>query len=302
MNYYRLYNLSVCSDIWFPDLEACAIKQLPNPDITIQQGNLADFDHGQGECIGPFLHACENELWMNIPRIATFHISNGQDITYEPAVGIDQNSLSVFIMASCFGALLMQRGYLILHGNAIQIDDGCVICVGHSGAGKSTLAAAMLQKGYPLFSDDLCAIDNAGKIIPGLPRLKIWKDVANILKINTENLIRVREGLEKYYLPMGNGYAEQSIPIKSIYILATHNNLDLQVKRVKGFEKFNYLRAHTYRKRFIRSQDQQKQHLLDCSHLGKNIKISMLNRPKDKFEINELVDFILEDNSSNARL
>ena len=57
-----------------------------------------------------------------------------------------------------YGALLMQRKILPLHGSAVAIDGKAYAIVGDSGAGKSTLASAFLNKGYQLLSDDVIAV------------------------------------------------------------------------------------------------------------------------------------------------
>jgi serine kinase of HPr protein (carbohydrate metabolism regulator) len=41
-----------------------------------------------------------------------------------------------------------------------------VLVCGGSGAGKSTVAAALVQRGYPLVTDDVCAVSPSGTAAP----------------------------------------------------------------------------------------------------------------------------------------
>jgi hypothetical protein len=56
-----------------------------------------------------------------------------------------------------------------LHGAAVARGDGSLLLLGPAGAGKSTLAAALERHGYAFMSDDACAIDEHGRVLPGPP-------------------------------------------------------------------------------------------------------------------------------------
>ena len=64
------------------------------------------------------------------------------------------------------GIILMQRKILPLHGSAVAIDGKAYAFIGESGAGKSTLAAAFMNKGYELMTDDIVAISFKHNEIP----------------------------------------------------------------------------------------------------------------------------------------
>ena len=62
----------------------------------------------------------------------------------------------------------MQRGRLVLHGNALHKNGRTIACLGPSGAGKSTLAYFLIKNGWNLISDDLLAINKNGEVYPGI--------------------------------------------------------------------------------------------------------------------------------------
>ena len=88
--------------------------------------------------------------------------------------------------AASMGALLHQRGLLAIHGSAVRNDKNTCIITGKSGVGKSSLAAGLLELGYTLVADDISVIgnlENGGFFVhPGIPSLKLWKDVLLHLK------------------------------------------------------------------------------------------------------------------------
>ena len=72
--------------------------------------------------------------------------------TAEGSLGSD---IRVFLLGSCLGALLHQRGVLALHASAIETDQGAVLFMGDSGMGKSTTLQAFIKRGYKMLADDI---------------------------------------------------------------------------------------------------------------------------------------------------
>ena len=210
---FSAYNLIIESELTLPELLPCLNACLP--DVHILIGSVSD----DGQQLGPFLWVATDTLWLQIPHIARFLISKGNEIVIDPEPGIDEDSLRVFLLGSAIGALLFQRGYLVLHGNAIRIGDLCMVCVGYSGAGKSTLAAGFMQRGHAVLADDVVPVDSLCRALPGFPRIKLWQDVADKLAINTADLRRIRPNTEKFNYPLGQLFTDQPLPIRWVYLL-----------------------------------------------------------------------------------
>jgi hypothetical protein len=56
-----------------------------------------------------------------------------------------------------------------LHGAAVAKGDAALLVLGPAGAGKSTISAALNRHGFAFMSDDACAIDDSGQVLPGPP-------------------------------------------------------------------------------------------------------------------------------------
>ncbi|MBF8278212.1 MAG: serine kinase of the HPr protein, regulates carbohydrate metabolism [Candidatus Brocadiaceae bacterium] len=83
-----------------------------------------------------------------------------------------------------FCALMYYNGLLPVHGSAVNVDGKGVIFLGNSGSGKSTAAAFCRLLGYPIMSDDLCALnrqDNGFFLNPVFPSVKLHSESASTL-------------------------------------------------------------------------------------------------------------------------
>jgi hypothetical protein len=143
-----------------------------------------------------------DELRLQIWDVGHFRILGGQQIGWCPAQpGLSPAELRTYLLGSAFGALLIQRGLLVLHGNALERDGRAIVCLGASGAGKSTLACALMQQGWRLLADDLVAITPEGMVLPGIPRIKLWEDAVRSFGFSSELWIPVAAGIAKYLMP-----------------------------------------------------------------------------------------------------
>lgn len=290
---FSAYNLSIHSDLDLPELPRCAQTGLA-ADVTIRLGKVPPDGLPEGKQLGPFLWVTPDQLWLQIPHVARFWVRGGHCIDIEPEPGIDEDSVRVFLLGSALGALLFQRGYLVLHGNAIRIGDQVMVCVGPSGAGKSTLAAGFMQRGYDILADDVVPVDAQCRALPGFPRIKLWQDVADKLHIDTSDLKRIRPGMEKFNLPLPAPHPEP-LPIRWIYILSSNSEAAFEFTPIQGMKRFLPLRANTYRAKYMGGMALKAEHLKLCGQLAGQIRLVRVTRPKSGFDLDGLIDHLLAD-------
>ena len=295
---YTAYRLAIDSEIALPELRTGDSDAIA--DVTIRRGSVAADGFDGATQIGPFLRSSPRALWLEVPKVARFLIEDGDTITVDAAPGIDDASVRVFLLGSAFGALLFQRKWLVLHGNAVAIDDACLVCVGPSGAGKSTLAAALVQRGHALLADDVVPINGEGNALPGQARIKLWRDAAQHLKVDTTPLNRVRPQLEKFNLPAAQAISDRALPLRWVYILQQHPRDTFVFEPIRGMHRLAPLRANTYRNRFLAGMQLQAHHLQQCASLANRIRLVRVTRPSQGFRLNELADRILEDARAHA--
>jgi hypothetical protein len=291
------YNLVIDSELELPELHQAAADRIQAIDVTIRWGAVpaergADPDD-------PLLRASSREARLRVPEVARFWVRDGREIVIDPEPQADEDSIRVYLLGSAFGVLLFQRGYLVLHGNAVQIGDRCMVCVGHSGAGKSTLAAAFLRRGYSILADDVVPVDAQCNALPGFPRIKLWQDTASQMDIDTTTLRRIIPDMEKFNFPVNEHFATQPLPVRWVYILSGEDQPDIRLEPLYGMERFSPLRGNTYRVEFLQDMGLSAEHLRLVGQLAARIRLVRVSRSNQGFELDALVDRILADISDH---
>lgn len=294
---FTAYNLTIESELDLPELPLCT-QETSAPDVSIRIAKVPPDGLPEGKQLGPFLWVTPDQLWLQVPRIARFWVRGGHNIDIDPEPGIDEDSLRVFLLGSALGALLFQRGHLVLHGNAIRIGNQVMVCVGQSGAGKSSLAAGFMQRGYDILADDVVPVDAQCRALPGFPRIKLWQDVADKLNIDTGALKRIRPGIEKYNLPLLT-LNLTPLPIRWVYILRGENTDDISIDSIQGMQRFLPLRANTYRVKYLEGMTLKAEHLKLCGQLASHIRLARVARPRQGFKLDGLIDHLLADMAAN---
>lgn len=296
--HYTSYGLSISSTIALPELQTLDRKP-EQADVEIRIGQVGEGGLDNGKQLGPFLWASPDALSLEVPNVARFLVREGREIVVEPVPGIDEDSVRVFLLGSAFGALLFQRGLLVLHGNAVRVGDQCLVCVGPSGAGKSTLAAGFMQRGHEILADDVVPVDAECRAVPGFPRLKLWRDAVDRLDIDAGPLKRIRPETEKFNYPLVRQFAEKPLPVRWVYILGTHQRSDTVFETIHGMQRFQPLHNNTYRVRFLQGMALKGEHLQLCGRLAGRIRLTQVTRPQKGFELESLMDRILADIADN---
>ena len=296
---YSAYSLSIQSELALPELLTDDKQPAGPPDVNVRICAVSPNGLPDGQQLGSFLWASPDCLWFHVPQVARFLVQHGKTIHVDPEPGIDEDSVRVFLLGSALGALMFQRGHLVLHGNAIQVGRHCMVCVGQSGAGKSTLAAGFMQRGYSILSDDVVPVDIACLALPGFPRIKLWQDTADKLGIDTDGLRRIRPDTPKFNYPLGDQFSAEPLPIRWIYTLDKDALDTIRCDTISGMHRFMPLLDNTYRVSFLQGMELQAEHLALCGQLAGKIRLARVTRPASGFELNALIDYLLADMAAN---
>ena len=304
LNYYTAYGLTIDSQVDSPQLTRF-IPQSDNPpaDIFIRYGEVPQtLENPVAQ--GAFFQASPTQFLLHIKTIGSFLVLDGREITIQPAPQANNNDLNLFLFGSVFGAVLYQRGYLVLHASAIVTPRGSVLFMGASGNGKSTTAAAFLRRGYRILADDVCALrlDQSGSpvVIPAFPQLKIWADAAEKLNTGIHSLRKVRAQLEKYALPVQEQFDPAPTPIHALYHLNIHNQPEIRLENIEDAEQFKMLLDNTYRAHFLDGLKMRGEHFQLAMAVTKAGFFRRVTRPLYPFLLDELVDLIEADFSGDS--
>lgn len=152
---------------------------------------------------------------------------DGTRVICEPW-GEDEVNLQMFLLGPVMQAVLAMRGTLCLHASAVaRVPDGASIAfVGPPGNGKSTLAAALVERGYSLVTDDLMPISvNGGPHVRtgwGAPLVRLWPDSRGRVSLPVERSVPVLECEDKHAVLCSPPPALQrrgSLPVTQVLFL-----------------------------------------------------------------------------------
>lgn len=295
---YRAYGCNLASDIALSRLSPGTDPALDT--ITVARVEVLPQAPQDAKRHGAFLRAGPNYLELDIEGIVHFVALNGDRLLYRPYAGADPMSVQLFLTGSGLGAVLMQRKLLVMHGNAVQMAGACVMCVGPSGAGKSTTAAGLMQRGYRVLSDDVCAINGAGQIVPGMPHIKLWQDAADALSLSTQGLEPLGLDAQKFGLPLGAAFCADPLPVTRVYLLDPHASADVRLERVQAAEKFRLLRDNTYRFPFVAAMGLSAVHFRQLTELSESVSVTRIHRPQDGFHLDAVLDALIADVTDQA--
>ena len=235
----------------------------------------------------PFLQMARGDLRLIVKDIGCFRITDGDRIAWQrEADSVSDQDIRTFLLGSAVGALLIQRGMLVLHGNALEKNGQAIVCMGHSGAGKSTLAYALMQQGWRLLADDLVAIMPQGRVLPGIPRIKLWHDATKAFGLDPDTLPPIRQGMHKY-LVMGDSLhrAEQAVPLTALYLIHQRRNDDqdpeeAQITQIRSQKAAALrLRNQAFRPRFVRGLGQEGPNFMALARLQSSVPLASLPLP-----------------------
>ncbi|WP_118857422.1 hypothetical protein [Sphingomonas mesophila] len=267
---YRLFGLSIDSELELPELEATTGSPAGPPDLEIV---LAD-DGGEG-------------FSFEIDDVARYVVRDGCRIFIARNVGADDADVRLFLLGSAMGAALHQRGILPLHANAVEVDGRAIAFMGHSGAGKSTLAAWFHDRGYPVLADDVCVVrveDGLPVAYPGLPRLRLWEDALEATgrcpTQHSPSFHRQGDERRKFDVPIPiQSRPASPLPLGAMFELEA--GPEFAIRRLAGSAVVAALSANTYRGRLVTELGDSSAHVGTCVAIAQSVPLSLFVRPLD---------------------
>ena len=296
-SFHRCYGLVLDSELPLldlgPDLGPVA-GEVPGAEvITIRQGVVAGRP-ADAEPLPLGLWRQGDRLGLDVPGTASYLVTGGREIVVDAETDADPRTVRLFLLGTVMGGLMMQRGHLVLHGNAFRVGDACAVVVGRSGAGKSTLAAELQRRGLDVLADDVVPVDRHGTALPGYPRIKLWEDAVTRLGVDPAGLERVAQAVDKFQLPIERTWSEP-LPLRWVYVLERHEGEDLTISPVSGMETFGLLHEHTYRNELVHGDAVVRDHLDLCGRVAALARISRVTRPARSMTAEATADAILSD-------
>nr|MBC7244663.1 hypothetical protein [Chloroflexota bacterium] len=181
-------------------------------------GESVIFLYRLAECdVVRFTHIADYYLW---PGRIVCHLFN-PDYRY---------LVEIHLLGPVLSLWLELQGIPMLHAAAVAVNGHAVAFLSTNSAGKSTLAAAMVQAGYSLLTDDILPVEHCGDAFmgrPGYPQMRLWPDEAQHFLGHYEDLELVHPAYTKRRVPVGpdgfGSFCNASQPLACIYLPERHD-------------------------------------------------------------------------------
>lgn len=233
----RLYGLRLVSGFPFthrlplakgePDLvfELAAAAAMPAPLETVWESPERGAD-GEPQTRLRRNAAGDREI-LSFLDVGAFHLAAGR-ITVVLTPGVAPQLVELRFLGPVLAYHLERYGTPVLHASAVVVAGRAVAFLATNHGGKSSLAAALMQRGHALLSDDLLPLRATGEgchdgylAIPGYPQMRFWPSDAERFT-GRGDWPAVAPGLAKVRVPVGHRgfgrFHEEPAPLAAILI------------------------------------------------------------------------------------
>ena len=288
LNAYWAYGIRIHAEIACPELPP---HPQPNgdPDVTIRL--MPPVESVSENLESGYFEVRPSVFRLAVAGVAQYLVEEGNRISIEPVTGASPEEIRLYLLGSTMGALLYQRGLFPLHGSAVETSWGAMIFVGEQGVGKSTLAAQFHRRGYRLLSDDVCAVAMSPEglqVLPALSQFRLCADAYE--RLGTPESARFN--VDKFVVPMGEGYCTDPAPLRAIHVLGTHENGAPSFEVLRGFDRVQRLLENLYRPQYLTGQSTQIDLMRMAGQIAQQTTIAEVRRRRDPQAIDAMIAFL----------
>jgi len=294
------FGLRIASEIPLPELPP-ATGGMPAEapaDVHIGYEDLEELWARLGGGRGS-LTVREGLVLFEVAGVARYCVREGRSISVAPFPGSDPGRIRLYILGTCMGALLLQRGVLPLHGSAVAAGGSAYAIVGDSGAGKSTLCAALLERGCAMVSDDVIAVDIGGgggeppTVRPAYPQQKLWRRSLDEFGMEAGGFSPLHGEAEKFAVPVAHRFHGAALPLGGVFELVPEDRADVCFESLGRLESLPVLTHHTYRQFLVVLMGRLPWQFDQLAALAAAVPVFRIRRPSGRFTAHELAERIL---------
>jgi hypothetical protein len=284
---YSAFGLRIRSDFPLPEF----LPADGPPDVTIR----VDRTPAPVNLLEPPYHVDlgVRDATLAFRRVGVFRLYSGSDILVSLAPGAELSLARLYLVGKVMATLLYQRGLLVLHASAMEVDGRAVAFVGSSGFGKSSLAASLHARGFKVVADDIVALDVDSAVpraIPAFPQLKVDPEMALSLGHGKGSLVFLHSAESKRGLRVTELFASTPLPLALIYLLGED---EAYSGSLRPQEVLIELVRHSFPARLLQSGGGP--HLRQCARLAKQVPVFRFVRRPVRLPPVELANLVRRD-------
>lgn len=245
--------------------------------------------------------------YLRFPALFEFIVSpDGRSVACLLLEGATVESFQAYLFGHVLSYALVKQGHEPLHATAVEIGGAAVAFLGASGQGKSTLAAAFLQAGHRVLTDDLLLIRDVDGALcgwPGPPRIKLFPEVAERFLPQQASATPMNPDTTKLMIRLeGHQQHDGPVPIQSFCVLEDcEHDAGIRLSSLSGTQSVIQLLGSTFNTRLVTSERLRRQFLAAREWL-RRIPVWRLEYPRAIDDIDLVLEAVLSRALSSERL
>lgn len=290
---FRVYGLSLRSDWPLPCTEGrgshLAEVELVGARPSLFSEALREAARRSGKGVWfRHLRLADGSDYLRWSGLFEFLVSaNGDRIACHALNETSNEAFHTYLLGQVLSFALVKQGIEPLHSTAVVIDGGAVGFIGDCGYGKSSLGATFLQAGYPLLTDDMLVVKEAGQgfsAYPGPPRIKLFPEVAKNLLGDQVKGSPMNNLTPKLIVPLDRARSyEAAVPLKVLYVLTRPgvgwSRKRVIIRRLSQRRAFLELLRNTFNPVIIEGERLQRQFKM-ATLVASKVPITSLSYPR----------------------
>lgn len=210
-----------------------------------------------------------------------------------PALGFE---LEIRLLGPVLPYWLEKEGFPTLHASAVAVDGQAVGFLSRQGGGKTGLAAAMMQAGHPLLTDDVLPVEERNGTFfarPGYPRMRMWPDEAAWFVERWQELPLVHPDISKRWVPVGGdgfgAFLDASLPLACLYLPERRPGGPVEIRDLSPRDALIELVRYSFAPRLVEAAGLQPFRFDFFSRLVRSVPVRRLSYPAGFERLPEVV-------------
>jgi hypothetical protein len=224
---------------------------------------------------------------------------DGRQVLWRRLVEVPDEVVFTYLLGQVLSFCLLARGVEPLHATSVVVNGAAIAFLGDSGHGKSTLAAALLERGHRLLTDDVLVVrfDDGDRAMayPSLPRIKLTGAAADAVFPGRRS-VPMNRFTDKRIFPLHEAeYEPHPAPLRALYVISEKaEGPGASIRRLRGRAEFLALIQHTFNDS-IRHTPRLKQQFAFARRLVRLVSVNALSYPKQLDLLPAIADAVLAD-------